>query len=53
MKANGLLVCAVSHRTEDLMKLIHGQDAGYTYVNVDDCYAEKERSPNGDIVESV
>ncbi|KAJ3570855.1 hypothetical protein NP233_g4130 [Leucocoprinus birnbaumii] len=26
--------------------------AGYNYVNVDDCYSEKERSPEGDIVAS-
>ena len=26
------------------------QDAGYTYVNIDDCYAEKYRSAIGDIV---
>lgn len=31
---------------------IRRQDAGYTYVNVDDCYSERERSPSGDIVES-
>lgn len=28
------------------------QDAGYTRVNLDDCYSEKERSPSGDIVAS-
>lgn len=27
------------------------QDAGYNYVNIDDCYAEKNRTADGDIVE--
>ncbi|KXN84636.1 putative alpha-galactosidase B [Leucoagaricus sp. SymC.cos] len=34
------------------MKSVGLQAAGYNYVNVDDCYSEKERSPEGDIVES-
>ncbi|KAK2464522.1 hypothetical protein APHAL10511_003501 [Amanita phalloides] len=43
--------------TEDLvynqaqaMKSLGLLDVGYTYVNIDDCYAEKNRSANGDIV---
>ena len=26
------------------------QDAGYTWMNLDDCYAERNRSEDGDIV---
>lgn len=26
------------------------KDVGYGYVNIDDCYSEKKRSTNGDIV---
>ena len=29
------------------------QDYGYNYVNVDDCYAEKTRDTNGNIVAST
>ncbi|PFH48963.1 glycoside hydrolase family 27 protein [Amanita thiersii Skay4041] len=34
-----------------LMKQMGILDAGYTYVNIDDCYSEKNRSASGDIVE--
>ncbi|KAJ6609057.1 glycoside hydrolase [Mycena sp. CBHHK59/15] len=37
--------------TAKLMKSLGLLDAGYHYVNIDDCYAEKNRSANGDIVE--
>ncbi|KAJ3847248.1 glycoside hydrolase [Lentinula lateritia] len=33
-----------------LMVSLGLQAAGYEYVNIDDCYAEKNRSENGDIV---
>ncbi|KAJ3891044.1 glycoside hydrolase [Lentinula edodes] len=33
-----------------LMVSLGLQTAGYEYVNIDDCYAEKNRSENGDIV---
>ena len=29
------------------------QDAGYNYVNLDDCYSEQKRSSSGDIVASM
>jgi len=29
------------------------QDVGYTYINIDDCYSEKNRSASGDIVASA
>ncbi|KIL60293.1 glycoside hydrolase family 27 protein [Amanita muscaria Koide BX008] len=32
------------------MKSLGLLDVGYTYVNIDDCYAEKNRSASGDIV---
>lgn len=28
------------------------QDVGYNYINIDDCYSEKERDSNGNIVAS-
>ncbi|TFK68348.1 glycoside hydrolase family 27 protein [Pluteus cervinus] len=37
--------------TAKLMKDLGLQDAGYNFVNIDDCYAEKNRTANGDIVE--
>ncbi|KAF8068665.1 glycoside hydrolase [Lyophyllum atratum] len=37
--------------TAKLMKSLGLQDAGYNYVNIDDCYAEKNRSASGDIIE--
>ncbi|PPQ75264.1 hypothetical protein CVT24_007437 [Panaeolus cyanescens] len=37
--------------TAKLMKSLGLQDAGYNYVNIDDCYAEKNRTAAGDIVE--
>ncbi|KAF9023342.1 glycoside hydrolase [Hymenopellis radicata] len=36
--------------TAQLMKSLGLQDAGYNYVNIDDCYAEKNRSASGDII---
>ncbi|KAF5357189.1 hypothetical protein D9756_006385 [Leucocoprinus leucothites] len=33
-----------------LIKSLGLLDVGYQYINIDDCYAEKERSPEGDIV---
>ncbi|KAL4079609.1 glycoside hydrolase family 27 protein [Scleroderma citrinum] len=35
-----------------LLKSLGLADAGYTYVNIDDCYSEKQRSASGDIVAS-
>jgi len=29
------------------------QDVGYAYINIDDCYSEKNRSASGDIVASA
>ncbi|TFK64247.1 glycoside hydrolase [Pluteus cervinus] len=37
--------------TANLMKDLGLQDAGYNYVNIDDCYSEKDRDANGFIVE--
>lgn len=37
--------------TAHLMQSLGLQDAGYNYVNIDDCYAEKNRTADGDIVE--
>ncbi|KAL4254590.1 Alpha-galactosidase [Abortiporus biennis] len=36
--------------TASLMKSLSLQDAGYSHVNLDDCYAEKNRSAEGFIV---
>ncbi|KAF8153649.1 glycoside hydrolase family 27 protein [Mycena galopus ATCC 62051] len=36
--------------TASLIKSLGLADVGYTYVNVDDCYSEKQRNANGDIV---
>ncbi|KAF8875061.1 glycoside hydrolase [Infundibulicybe gibba] len=36
--------------TAKLMKSLGLQAAGYNYVNIDDCYAEKNRSASGDII---
>ncbi|THU84330.1 glycoside hydrolase [Dendrothele bispora CBS 962.96] len=36
--------------TAQLMQSLGLQDAGYNYVNIDDCYAEKNRSADGFIV---
>ncbi|KZT70099.1 glycoside hydrolase family 27 protein [Daedalea quercina L-15889] len=38
-------------KTARLMKSLGLLDLGYNYVNVDDCYSEKQRNSNGDIVE--
>lgn len=37
--------------TAELMVSLGLSDAGYKYVNVDDCYSEMKRNTNGDIVE--
>ncbi|KAF9458226.1 glycoside hydrolase family 27 protein [Collybia nuda] len=37
--------------TAKLVKSLGLQAAGYNYVNIDDCYSEKNRSAAGDIVE--
>ncbi|KAK7044907.1 alpha-galactosidase [Favolaschia claudopus] len=36
--------------TAKLMKSLGLQDVGYHYVNIDDCYAEKNRSASGDMI---
>ncbi|KAL5513546.1 hypothetical protein ACEPAH_3945 [Sanghuangporus vaninii] len=36
--------------TAKLMKTLGLQDAGYSFVNLDDCWAEKNRSSSGDLV---
>jgi alpha-galactosidase len=36
--------------TARLMKSLGLIDAGYNWMNLDDCYSEKSRSPSGDIV---
>ncbi|KAF7374262.1 Alpha-galactosidase [Mycena sanguinolenta] len=36
--------------TAALIKSLGLADVGYNYVNVDDCYSEKQRNANGDIV---
>ncbi|KAH8108621.1 glycoside hydrolase [Phellopilus nigrolimitatus] len=36
--------------TANLMQSLGLQDAGYTHVNLDDCWAEKNRSTAGDLV---
>ncbi|KAJ3508287.1 hypothetical protein NLJ89_g5844 [Agrocybe chaxingu] len=38
--------------TAGYMKLLGLLDVGYNYMNIDDCYSEKKRSPSGDIVAS-
>jgi alpha-galactosidase len=35
------------------MKSLGLSDVGYEYVGIDDCYSEKQRSPQGDIVAST
>jgi alpha-galactosidase len=35
--------------TAKLMKTLGLKDAGYSYVNLDDCYAEKNRTSKGTI----
>jgi len=36
-----------------MSRLISYQDAGYNYINIDDCYSEKTRNSEGDIVASA
>ncbi|KAG6811589.1 hypothetical protein H0H92_006712 [Tricholoma furcatifolium] len=38
------------YTTAQLMQSLGLQDAGYSYVNIDDCWAEKNRSASGDLV---
>ncbi|KAF8634242.1 hypothetical protein AX15_001000 [Amanita polypyramis BW_CC] len=40
----------VVYNQAQAMKSLGLLDVGYTYVNIDDCYAEKNRSASGDIV---
>jgi len=37
-------------KTAKLMGSLGLADAGYNHINLDDCYSEKKRSPEGDIV---
>ncbi|KAF8961767.1 glycoside hydrolase superfamily [Flammula alnicola] len=37
--------------TAKLMKSLGLQEAGYNFVNIDDCWAEKNRTASGDIIE--
>ncbi|KAJ7198386.1 glycoside hydrolase family 27 protein [Mycena pura] len=37
--------------TASLIKSLGLADVGYNHVNIDDCYSEKQRNANGDIVE--
>ncbi|KAG6906304.1 hypothetical protein DXG01_014673 [Tephrocybe rancida] len=39
--------------TAKLMKSLGLQEVGYNYINIDDCYAEKNRSASGYIVEDA
>lgn len=51
MKSLGLQVGSlVDLNIHEIMDNIAGQDAGYNHVNLDDCYAERNRSPDGFIV---
>ncbi|KAJ7794855.1 glycoside hydrolase family 27 protein [Mycena olivaceomarginata] len=49
-----LLGCNINEtvilETANLIKTLGLADVGYGYVNIDDCYSEKKRSANGDIV---
>ena len=49
MKSLGLQV-GIEHVTHVLFFISNFQDAGYHWVNIDDCYAEKNRSADGFIV---
>ncbi|KAF8137536.1 glycoside hydrolase family 27 protein [Boletus edulis] len=57
-KSSGLarrsLKCAIDEKliikTANLMKSLGLADAGYDHISLDDCYSEKKRSPEGDIV---
>lgn len=39
--------------TARLMKSLGLQKAGYEYVNIDDCYSEKNRTSDGYIIEGA
>ncbi|KAK0474399.1 glycoside hydrolase family 27 protein [Armillaria novae-zelandiae] len=41
------------YKTAELMVSLGLKDAGYDYMNIDDCYAEKQRNSDGDIVENA
>lgn len=45
----GLFSCLHPHSTDSMPN----QAAGYNYVNIDDCYAEKNRTASGDIIEGM
>lgn len=38
------------HETAELMVSLGLSDVGYKYVNIDDCYSERERNSTGDII---
>jgi hypothetical protein len=40
------------HETADLMIKLGLKDVGYNYLNLDDCYSERNRSASGDIIAS-
>ncbi|KAG6908930.1 hypothetical protein DXG01_002709 [Tephrocybe rancida] len=40
-------------QTASLMKSLGLKDVGYTHMNLDDCYSEKNRSASGDILASA
>ncbi|KIK46595.1 glycoside hydrolase family 27 protein [Suillus luteus UH-Slu-Lm8-n1] len=40
-------------QTAQLMKSLGLADAGYSHVNIDDCYSERSRNDDGDIVEDA
>ncbi|KAL1739563.1 glycoside hydrolase superfamily, partial [Schizophyllum fasciatum] len=43
----------VIRESADLLVSLGLKDLGYNYMNIDDCYAEKNRTADGDIVESA
>ena len=52
MKDKGLLVSTDCMLEAAWLFTASTQAAGYNYVNIDDCYSEKNRSATGDIVAS-
>ncbi|KAI5835585.1 glycoside hydrolase family 27 protein [Schizophyllum commune Tattone D] len=43
----------VIRESADLLVSLGLKDLGYNYMNIDDCYAEKNRTEDGDIIESA
>ncbi|PBL04296.1 glycoside hydrolase family 27 protein [Armillaria gallica] len=41
------------YETAELIVSLGLKDVGYEYMNIDDCYAEKQRNSSGDIVENA